>query len=148
VRLVRLAMELQGELDAQEDHDRWTLQLHLLLECAAMPKLHHAVHDAIADCPSEAQRHASIHDAIADCPSEAQRHASKALSAFGEDAHRHSLNFDADRRFRSSLLIDFAVSRRGSMPFLADRRFRSSLVMGFMDFAISRKRVEDTERFS
>ena len=81
VRLVRLAMELQGELDAQEDHDRWTLQLHLLLECAAMPKLHHAVHDAIADCPSEAQRRAS-----------------KALSAFGEDAHRHSLNFDADRR--------------------------------------------------
>ena len=37
VRLVRVAMELQGELDAQEDHDRWTLQLHLLLECAAMP---------------------------------------------------------------------------------------------------------------
>ena len=36
-------MELQGELDAQEDHDRWTLQLHLLLECAAMLKLHHAV---------------------------------------------------------------------------------------------------------
>ena len=49
VRLVRLAMELQGELDAQEDHDRWTLQLQLRLECAAMPKLHHAVHDAIAD---------------------------------------------------------------------------------------------------
>ena len=60
MRLVRLAMELQGELDAQEDHDRWTLQLHLLLECAAMPKLHHAVHDAIADCPSEAQRRAKL----------------------------------------------------------------------------------------
>ena len=60
VRLVRLAMELQGELDAQEDHDRWTLQLHLLLECAAMPKLHHAVHDAIAACPSVAQRRGKL----------------------------------------------------------------------------------------
>ena len=73
MRLVRLAMELQGELDAQEDHDRWTLQLHLRLECAAMPKLHHAVHEP----PLPTARR--------------KRRAARARpSAFGEDAPRTS----------------------------------------------------------
>ena len=73
VRLVRLAMELQAELDAQEDHDRWTLQLYLRLERESIPELHREITAGVSSCPSAAQQHTE-----------------KALAAFGEDAHRHS----------------------------------------------------------
>jgi hypothetical protein len=73
VRLVRLAMELQAELDAQEDHDRWTLQLYLRLERETMPALQHNLEKALHSCPEAARDHAR-----------------KALGEFGEDAHRHS----------------------------------------------------------
>ena len=73
VRLVRLSMELQSELDAQEDHDRWTLQLYLRLERELLPKLHRGVSGAVKGC-TEASRAA----------------AEAALSELGEDAHRHS----------------------------------------------------------
>ena len=67
VRLVRLAFELQSELDEQEDHDRWTLQLYLQLEREHLPQLHRAI---TAECTST--------------------RAEKALADFGESAHRHS----------------------------------------------------------
>ena len=67
VRLVRLAFELQSELDEQEDHDRWTLQLYLQLEREHLPQLHRAI---TAECKST--------------------RAEKALADFGESAHRHS----------------------------------------------------------
>lgn len=73
VRLVRLAMELQSELDAQEDHDRWTLQLYLRLEKETMPALQRELNGAVQACPDQ---------------SRARAH--KALAGFGEEAHRHS----------------------------------------------------------
>ena len=73
LRLVRLAMELQSELDAQEDHDRWTLQLYLRLERESMPELQRDLTTAIDGCPDAARATAR-----------------KALGAFGEEAHRHS----------------------------------------------------------
>ena len=73
VRLVRLAMELQAELDAQEDHDRWTLQLYLRLEKETMPLLQKQLNEAIQACPDSAR---------------AKAH--KALGTFGEESHRHS----------------------------------------------------------
>lgn len=73
LRLVHLAMELQSELDAQEDHDRWTLQLYLRLERETLPKVHHEVTSALQSCPSVARAAAE-----------------KALGDLGEDAHRHS----------------------------------------------------------
>ena len=73
VRLVRLAMELQAELDMMEDHDRWTLNLYLRLERETMPVLQRDLENAIKACPDHARAHAH-----------------KALGAFGEEAHRHS----------------------------------------------------------
>lgn len=73
VRLVRAAMELQTELDAQEDHDRWTLQLYLRLEREQIPAMRHAVTEALPSCSEPSQ-------------SAIQR----ALGEFGSEAHRHS----------------------------------------------------------
>lgn len=66
-------MELQSELDAQEDHDRWTLQLYLRLEKESMPSLQRELNAAIEACPDSARARAH-----------------KALGNFGEEAHRHS----------------------------------------------------------
>jgi hypothetical protein len=74
IRLVRLALELQSELDAQEDHDRWTLQLYLRLEREHLPKLHRAVSSATGK----------------GCSAASQTAATEALGDFEEEAHRHS----------------------------------------------------------
>ena len=58
LRLVRLAMELQAELDTQEDHDRWTLQLYLRLEKETMPALQREMNSAIQACPDAARTRA------------------------------------------------------------------------------------------
>lgn len=62
-----------SQLDAQEDHDRWTLQLYLRLERETMPKLTRELNAAIGACPDAARARAH-----------------KALGGFGEEAHRHS----------------------------------------------------------
>ena len=75
VRLVRMAMELQAELDEQEEEDRRTLQLYLSLERELLPKLQHDLGAVV--------EHSS-------CPQATRDETKRVLSQFGERAHRHS----------------------------------------------------------
>ena len=73
VRFVRLAMELQAELDEREEHDRATLQLYLSLEREHLPDLQRTATAAAERCDPAAAK------AVA-----------TALADFGEQAHAHS----------------------------------------------------------
>ncbi len=74
VRFVRLAMELQAELDEREEHDRATLQLYLSLEREHLPELQRAATAAAERCSNAA----------------ASKAVATALADFGEQAHSHS----------------------------------------------------------
>ena len=74
VQFVRLAMELQAELDEQEDHYRRVLQLYLSLEREHLPDLQHKITSAAKECSNPAAAQA----------------ATRALADFGEQAHQHS----------------------------------------------------------
>jgi hypothetical protein len=82
VRLVKLAMELQSELDAQEDHDRWITQHYLRLELEALPKLRQSITSAL-EC-------GGTDVATSRCP-QLEPATQEALGDFGEELHAHSV---------------------------------------------------------